>query len=374
MALARRTLACAVVLGIFWGLSIITVSTRLYVRKFMVKKVDYDDYFLVLTTVLYIIYGCFSGVAISHDFSSIEIDYGNLLVSLQDVSDGLHYWYLTEVFYILTCLFLRVSVAILLSRIAGTRVQRNFVWGILALMVAVSISFLFIIVFQCRPIEYYWTQWTFAKGKCLSSTVIANTAYAHSGVSFAADWALGLLPIWLLWNVQISVERKIAVATLLGMGLLSGLAAIIRNPFIKRIDETNDFAKDWVGLALTSTIEPGLGIIAASFAAYRPLFMTKRWQSLYSRLLSTTKGSLNRVSGSGSRVAKSTGSGGSWYPWSRKSAATNATTDAPVSKKSTVAGTRNDETKVVAPGNDSGILMTTEVSIEREERVRKEGV
>lgn len=51
MALLKRTLAVATVLGLFWGLSIICVLTRLYIRKFMVKKVDYDDYFLILTLV-----------------------------------------------------------------------------------------------------------------------------------------------------------------------------------------------------------------------------------------------------------------------------------------------------------------------------------
>lgn len=52
-------------------------------------------------------------------------------------------------------------------------------------------------------------------------------------ISFVADWTLGLIPIWLLWKVQISLKRKVGVAMLLGCGLLAGIAALARIPFIR---------------------------------------------------------------------------------------------------------------------------------------------
>ena len=87
-------------------------------------------------------------------------------------------------------------------------------------MVLTSLAFLFVVIFQCHPVEYYWTQWIFAKGSCVSANVIADAAYAHSAVSFASDWILGLLPIWLLWKVQITTRRKAGISVLLGLGLL----------------------------------------------------------------------------------------------------------------------------------------------------------
>jgi len=68
-----------------------------------------------------------------------------------------------------------------------------------------------------------------------------------------------------------------------------GVSAIVRVPYLFRLDSTKDFTRDWVNIALCSIVEPGLGILAASFAAFRPLFLTKRFQSLYSGFLSTTK-------------------------------------------------------------------------------------
>ena len=174
---------------------------------------------------MYALYGTVSSVAIAHDFTTV--DFMHILQSLQRVSVGLHYWFLSEIFYVLTCLFLRVSVAILLVRIASTKLQRLLIYFALFLMCLISTAFLFVVIFQCHPVDYYWEQYLFEKGSCISANVIADTAYAHSGVSFAADCILGLLPIWLLWKVQISLKRKLAIASLLGMGLLSVLLSNI---------------------------------------------------------------------------------------------------------------------------------------------------
>jgi hypothetical protein len=44
--------------------------------------------------------------------------------TLGSVSFGLHWFFVSEVFYIVTAAVLRVSVGILLLRIAGTKAQR----------------------------------------------------------------------------------------------------------------------------------------------------------------------------------------------------------------------------------------------------------
>ena len=95
---------------------------------------------------------------------------------------------------------------------------------------------------------------------------------------------------------------------------MCGVAALARIPFIKQLLDTSNFEKDWVGLAMwyisyplfpretlltccSSVIEPGLGIIAASLAAFRPLFGTERWHLLSSKL--SSRNLLSRASKSG---------------------------------------------------------------------------
>ena len=58
------------------------------------------------------------------------------------------------------------------------------------------------------------------KGSCINAAAVPDASIAHSAVSFTADWILGLLPIALLWHLQMNTRTKVSVATVLGMGLL----------------------------------------------------------------------------------------------------------------------------------------------------------
>lgn len=44
---------------------------------------------------------------------------------------------------------------------------------------------------------------------------------AHSVVSFTADWVFALLPISLVWNIQLNRPTKISLVAILALGLLS---------------------------------------------------------------------------------------------------------------------------------------------------------
>jgi hypothetical protein len=199
----------------------------------------------------------------------------------------------------------RLSVGLLLIRISQTRAHKITIWIITGLMLATSISFFFVTMFQCRPISYFWNWSPTAVGKCGRHTVLANVGYAHMTVSFIADWTLGLLPIWLLRDVPIDGKTKAGIAVLLGFGLLAGVAALARIPFIKQLLDTSKFFEDWIGLSVwydfsfrpetivtdmtSSIIEPGIGLLATSMAAFRVVFASEKWQSVTSKMSSRAR-------------------------------------------------------------------------------------
>jgi hypothetical protein len=83
-------------------------------------------------------------------------------------------------------------------------------------------------------------------------------------VSAVADWILGLLPIWLIWNLRLDTRTKLAASILLSCGMMyasslshihlhvililisADIAAIIRVPFIYILTVSNDFFFDLV--------------------------------------------------------------------------------------------------------------------------------
>jgi hypothetical protein len=54
----------------------------------------------------------------------------------------------------------------------------------------------------------------------MNPAAVPDASIAHSAVSFTADWVLGLLPIALIWNLQINRRTKISLACILAVGLL----------------------------------------------------------------------------------------------------------------------------------------------------------
>jgi hypothetical protein len=320
MALAHNALTIAATQGIFLALAWIFVLARLYVRKFMVHGVALDDYFLLLTVVssplkpqnqnaetvqcLYTIFAAMISVVASiyvfNHPTSIEAYYAALI----QVARGVHYFFLAEVFYTTTAACLRVTVGLLLLRIAHTRAQKITIYVTMILMVIISTAFLCLVIFQCTPVGYYWDYTPGAKGSChIEKAVLPDAAYMYAAVSFISDWILGLMPIWLLWSIQISRNKKIGVGFMLSLGLLCGVAAITRTVYIGRLDAAN-FEANWIGLALCSVIEPGLGIIAASIAAFRPIFATQWFKSLSSKSSSARNTAKQWTIGSGPNLGK----------------------------------------------------------------------
>ena len=133
---------------------------------------------------------------------------------------ALRAWYLCEVLYAPLSACIRTSIATFLLRLAVKRWHRWIIYIILAITWVVSIGFFVPMVMQCLPPSYFWKQVKGAQGRCIHPAVVPITAVAHGIISAVCDWILGLLPIAVLWDVQINRRTKIVVAILLSMGLV----------------------------------------------------------------------------------------------------------------------------------------------------------
>lgn len=70
---------------------------------------------------------------------------------------------------------------------------------------------------QCRPLS---VAWGVGKGTCVEPTVIMNTGYSFSALDIGANWLYALLPVAMLWNIQLSFRMKASITALLGLGVL----------------------------------------------------------------------------------------------------------------------------------------------------------
>jgi hypothetical protein len=117
-----------------------------------------------------------------------------------------------------------------------------------------------------------------ASVKCISAAPTKGITYALSAVNAAADWALGILPLFIVWGLQMKTKTKALVAGILAFAAIGSTATIVRAFYIHTLVEGPDFLYATTDVAIWSTVEPGIGIAASSIATLRPLVRHCMWR------------------------------------------------------------------------------------------------
>lgn len=87
-------------------------------------------------------------------------------------------------------------------------------------MLAYGITWFFLILFACVPVDFSWKKVLGATGgTCINPGAGLDVFYAQAALCAVSDFILGLLPIWILWSVDMPRRLKFTVAGLLGVGI-----------------------------------------------------------------------------------------------------------------------------------------------------------
>jgi hypothetical protein len=124
-----------------------------------------------------------------------------------------------EVVYILTTSVVKLSIGVFLLRIATAKRYIYIIWGSLVMTIIFGIVCFFLVLFHCQPVEYTWNR-TMDGGTCTSPKQVANVAFALSVMTIVVDWLYALLPIPIIWSLQMNRNLKLSVAFVLGLGVL----------------------------------------------------------------------------------------------------------------------------------------------------------
>jgi hypothetical protein len=126
---------------------------------------------------------------------------------------------LATITYIANMMFIKLSIAVFLMRLA---VQKKYIWilRVSVFIIAIwSTAIFFYTVFQCTPVQAQW-DYTIIDKRCVSSDSFVSAAYSISVMTILSDWLYALLPIPMIWSIQMSIQKKVTVAFILGLGIL----------------------------------------------------------------------------------------------------------------------------------------------------------
>ncbi|KAK0614424.1 hypothetical protein B0T14DRAFT_438922 [Immersiella caudata] len=120
---------------------------------------------------------------------------------------------------------------------------------------------------QCKPLSAMWDP--SVVGDCWDRNIAKDYNIFSGAYSGAMDFALALLPWKLLMGLQMRKTEKIGAATAMSMGVLAGIAALVKTVNIPKL-YSNDIY-DSAQLMIWDTAEAAVTIVAASIPVLRVL-------------------------------------------------------------------------------------------------------
>ncbi|KAI8655267.1 CFEM domain-containing protein [Fusarium keratoplasticum] len=253
-----------IILGTFSGISILLRIGS----KILITNSDFglDDLFIVITLIFGIpstamnIHGT-AGHGEGRDIWTLEFD--------QITSFGFFFW-LLEVFYFAQVSLLKMSLLFFYLRIFPGPAQK-LLWGTVIFNAIYGVAFIFLAVFQCSPINFFWLKWDGEhKGTCANVNAIG---WANAAISISLDIWMLAIPMWYLRNLKLHWKKKIGVAAMFIVGTFVTIVSIIRLQYLVDLDSSHNPTYDQTDVSIWSTVEINVGIICASMPALRILLV-----------------------------------------------------------------------------------------------------
>ncbi|MCJ1392966.1 hypothetical protein MMC18_005838 [Xylographa bjoerkii] len=262
--------ACLVVFNVFLVLAAFSVALRLWSRAIKHAQIQLNDYAIVIALVLAI------GLVVALNMS---VTVGGAGQHTQDLSsDAITFLYkvnitlsrdiiIVSVLWVSTNSAVKISIAQFYVQLFPHRViqviAHCITWLVAAFWVATVMSALLI----CRPLAFNWDA-TVAGGTCgdLHGFWIATIA-----IGLVFDIILVVLPMPMLWGLQLKVQRKIALTFVFGLGAFICIITILRLSTTEQLSFVDLSYNVGENLIWTS-LEPLLAITNACLPMMPPVF------------------------------------------------------------------------------------------------------
>ena len=112
----------------------------------------------------------------------------------------------------------KLSIGLFLLRFAVERTQIYIIYAALTMSIGTFIFGFFYTLFECRPISQFWEHVVNPHGSCVSSQIEINAIYAYAAMICAVDLIYGILPIFIIWKMNLSIRTRVYLAVILALG------------------------------------------------------------------------------------------------------------------------------------------------------------
>ncbi|KAF2112038.1 hypothetical protein BDV96DRAFT_665054 [Lophiotrema nucula] len=236
---------------------VLCVATRLIVRFTTNHLPGIDDVLVVAAAVLAI----GSTVAIS---LAVESGLGRryFLLKTENIVSIQKEMYAATILYILTVGVSKISITAFLGRLSGTATHKTIIIILGIVILCWTIAITFGVAFACA-LPHPWETFT---GKCISTMPfwIGSTT-----VDVLTDIIMIVLPIQMVWNLQMELGRKATVVFIFALRLVLIVVSILRVVYLNRF-VGNDPTFDSLPYGIVTQCHSALSVIVACTPGMKP--------------------------------------------------------------------------------------------------------
>ena len=116
--------------------------------------------------------------------------------------------------YCLSLTFTKVSILLQYLRIFTTKQFRVSCWALLGFVAVYGTWSVFSSIFGCMPVAYFWDK-TIKGGHCMNQYAVWFTSAA---VNIVTDFAIIILPMPVLWRLNMPLKQKRALMLVFALG------------------------------------------------------------------------------------------------------------------------------------------------------------
>ncbi|KAE8379333.1 hypothetical protein BDV26DRAFT_169359 [Aspergillus bertholletiae] len=244
---------------VFTIIALLAVALRFYIRIHTKRPLWLDDYAALYSAVMVTGY-CASTIAQTRWGLGLHADY----FPTANVKSFSKIQYAGGPLYAMSLLGFKVSLLASYLRIGGfVKTYRTIIIIAIVAVVVNQVIFTFLFIFPCQPISAQWNPEVV--GKCINAL---KSYYALAGTSLGFDLVIIMLPLPVLWNLQLGRKQKVALCCVFALGFFVTIIQIIRVFTIYRLKTYTDSKP----VILWSIVEISLAVIIACVPTYGPYF------------------------------------------------------------------------------------------------------
>ncbi|XEU95921.1 hypothetical protein FSHL1_001206 [Fusarium sambucinum] len=252
-----------------------------YITKITYKvPFGLDDFFMLITMLTSI--ACITINTYGLGSSGFGKDIWTLTPT--QITDFGRWFYVMAILYFADQAFLKLTMIFFFLRIFPSENVRKILWTTVGITITIGVIYVFLAIFQCQPISYFWTKWDMEhEGKCAS---VNGITWSNGAINIAMDFWILAIPISQLKKMNMGWGKKILVGSMFSVGIFVTIMSILRlyATIVAGMSHTNNASWEYLAMSKWSTIEINVGIWCACMPTLRVMF-----SRLYPTLLGTSK-------------------------------------------------------------------------------------